>query len=75
MSLSLKSITDRAFRTVFQSLLSLIELTLAQFPLKNQLKSSVKMSGFWGGGIMSNMNVVHYFPDLHQVAVVLAVSL
>lgn len=32
MSISLKSMTDRALRTVFQSLLSLMELTLAQSP-------------------------------------------
>lgn len=36
VSLSLNSMTERALRTVFQSLLSLMELTLAQSPWRRQ---------------------------------------
>lgn len=36
MSLSLNSITESALRTIFQSLLSLMELTLAQSPCRRQ---------------------------------------
>lgn len=59
MSLSLKSMTDRAFRTVFQSLLSLIELTLAQFPWRNEWKKFSK--DFFS---MSNINVVLFSPSI-----------
>lgn len=39
VSLSLNSMTERALRTVFQSLLSLMELTLAQLPWRGQKNS------------------------------------